>query len=201
MVEEIRGLISELCKDDVFHNHRLQGGFIYRYPLVQYKILKGQVCVLGIGRAAPLVADMKLPKTWILGGEEYRVTGTKIFRGDFTFDTGKDLAVYQFISPWTPLSPEKYKEFRKLKSRREERMLLESLLIGNILIAAKAFNVRIKERVCVKLGRPTFRNADYKNTTLCGMYGSFATNVKIPSLLGLGRRVAWGFGSIKLQKR
>ena len=54
--EKIRGYIGNKYREnDLLHNH-IEDKFIYRYPLVQYKVILKKPTVIGIGEGANIVA-------------------------------------------------------------------------------------------------------------------------------------------------
>ena len=48
---QFRGAVAESAglENDLFHNHKGENEFHYRYPLIQYKLNKGKACMVGIG--------------------------------------------------------------------------------------------------------------------------------------------------------
>ena len=59
--EKIRGYLE----NDILHNHN-QDKFIYRYPMVQYKIIDKTAMIIGIGKASNLVANIGIIEDKIL---------------------------------------------------------------------------------------------------------------------------------------
>ena len=62
LCREVRDqILKEVKNKDIFHNHYDDGSYIYRYPHIQYKIICGKICILGIGDGAEEVANLKIP--------------------------------------------------------------------------------------------------------------------------------------------
>ena len=64
--EKIRGYLgNKYIENDILHNHN-QDKFIYRYPMVQYKIIDKTAMIIGIGKASNLVANIGIIEDKIL---------------------------------------------------------------------------------------------------------------------------------------
>ena len=64
--EKIRGYLgNKYIENDILHNHN-QDKFIYRYPMVQYKIIDKTAMIIGIGKASNLVANIGIIEDEIL---------------------------------------------------------------------------------------------------------------------------------------
>jgi hypothetical protein len=183
--------------EDLFHNHKPDGRVFYRYPKVQYKVINGKICVLGIGEeATQKVANLQIPYTWELDGCRIRVKDQKIFYNDLKMSEGGDY-IYDFITPWVAMNQKNFQKYQELGSEKEKKEFLEKLLRNELISVAKGIQYQIKERISVTVFRPKSVKVPFKDTFFMGMYLSFRCNLNIPSLLGIGRCVSHGFGTIK----
>jgi hypothetical protein len=74
--------------------------------------------------------------------------------------------------------------------------MLEKILIGNILSFFKYSNYNVEKNIKVNIHfheKETF----FKSIIILAFSGSFITNALIPDLVGLGKSVSRGFGTIK----
>jgi hypothetical protein len=76
------------------------------------------------------------------------------------------------------------------------RRLLEKVLIGNILSAAKGFDHTVSSEITVELKRIRPTECLLKDIPVIGFYGSFTVNFQLPPLFGLGKSVSRGYGAV-----
>ena len=70
--KDLRGAISNLNRDKIlFHQHAPNGGLIFKYPLVQYKIIRGEGLLVGINKGAQAIAELEILK------EEFKLANEK----------------------------------------------------------------------------------------------------------------------------
>ena len=202
LVREVRNLVLS-CVDrqqDIFHNHDEDGRHIFRYPKVQYKIIRGKVCLLGIDEVTEAVANLKIPSKWDLNGYKAYVKSRRILYNDLRMFVDGTFHLYEFVTPWVALNKENYQKYRELKencSIFKQRRFLEKLLRNEIITVAKGIKSQLRGKIEVKVFNPTLVRVSFKNVPFMGFYLAFATNVYIPPLLGIGRCVSHGFGTIK----
>lgn len=56
--EKLRGYFANIYRDeDLFHNHENLEKVIYRMPLIQYRVIDGNLSILGIEKGADLLTN------------------------------------------------------------------------------------------------------------------------------------------------
>lgn len=181
---------------DLWHNHREDGRLIYRYPLIQYKVVKGSPMLIGIQEGAQLLIQRFLAiKTLDIDGRPIPVEQKNLSSREVETGLKDQLFSYEFINPWMALSQQNYPRFRALEEQ-ERKQELERILVGNILSFLKAVDHIVSERVMVTFPQPREIPIQFKNTTMSGFTGVFSTNVLLPEHIGLGKSTARGFGTI-----
>jgi hypothetical protein len=185
--------IADLC------NRTEAGKLRYRVPVIQYKVLDNQAYIIGLGEGIKALEQIALDMDeLILENIRYKVIDRYI---DYDIDSWWGICPgfqhYQFITPWLALNKMNYQRYCKA-SYKEKRILLESILKGNLLAASKSMNYNITEEIKVReLHLTKIDDLFLKGIRLVGFRGNFAVNFHIPTYWGIGKSVARGFGTVK----
>ncbi|MCP4104665.1 MAG: CRISPR-associated endonuclease Cas6, partial [Desulfobacteraceae bacterium] len=118
-VHKFRGFIGRLFADyDVVHNHDIATGKpIYRYPLIQFKLLNRSPGIIAISdRAVTAFATifMALEKIAV-DGMEIPVYEKDLKIEDVEFGYTNEMFVYEFDSPWIGLNQKNYVKYCEAK--------------------------------------------------------------------------------------
>lgn len=195
---KLRGFFaSGMEPGSLLHNHGESGSELYRYPLVQYKIVGRTPTVLaieeGIRAIHPLVMDQQ---ELLLGDCRYPCGHVNIdLSTELIGDTAK-LQSYRFRSPWFGLNQKNYRQYEETENKQE---LLEGILVGNLLSMAKGLGVIVEGHLTVQ-ARLQERRIRFKEELMLGFAGEFSANFLVPDLFGIGKSVSRGFGSVQKQK-
>lgn len=194
---KLRGFIGRRFKEyPILHNHS-EGGYIYTYPKVQYKIIQGNAVIVGIEEGGDALQEIaNSVKELRLAKSTYRVVERVLYLKEERLSPSKEMACYRFVTPWLSLSQKNYEAYRGLKTWQEKRRLLRSILIGNILSMCKGLNYVVRKRLKARL-KVNKREVTYKGISMTGFTGEFEVNFLIPDLLGIGKGTSQGFGTIK----
>lgn len=189
--EKLRGYFGNLYKEeDLFHNHNNEKS-IYRMPLIQYKVIEGNLSIIGINEGAELVAKEFIKhKKLNIGNEIIEKFETKLSIKEEEFYVAEELFSYKFDSIWLALNQENYKKYLK-----EEEFNLDKILTNNILSNFKGCGITASKKIMVK-GNFQKIEAEMKNNEMIGFIGEFVSNVKMPDFLGIGKRRAIGYGTV-----
>ena len=123
-------IANRFITDTEFHQHDDNP---YRYPHIQYKRIKDQQHIVGIGDAAKLLQNR------ISGVQHISLKNTKIPIKNIqilnkTHTITDDITEYKFCSPWIALNHENYEKYNLLDPKFH-RNFLEKILTVNLLIA------------------------------------------------------------------
>ena len=176
-----------------FHNHLDQITFNYQTPNIQYRVVDGNLSMLGINEGGDIllqsIEKIKLDQI-ILNGinnqileKEIKITFPELEIKDERFN-------YKFESFWIALNEENYKKYKK------GDLSLDIILRNNILEFFKLSGVQAEKRI-IATGEFEENKIIEKDTTILGFTGAFKTNVDLPDLIALGKRKSVGFGVIK----
>ncbi len=196
---KLRGYFARLFgeESDLFHNHDdTTKRDIYRYPLIQYKVVNKVPMLVGLDEGATLLIQH------FLKIEQIEIEGLlfPVFQKDMKSEeclvgVRDVLHSYRFVNPWMALNQKNFKKYIGL-NEADKKKKLETILIGNILTFFKAIDYFEKKKILISLNGIKEIPVNFKNEKMIGFTGEFTTNVALPDYIGLGKSVARGFGTI-----
>lgn len=193
----LRGYLGNRFKEyPLLHHHLEEAGYLYTYPLIQYKVIEGQACILGIEEGAQVIKEIsdQIDKL-ILGSNAYSVNERILYQREFDIRTSKETQ-YNFISPWVALNSKNYIVYRGFDNWKDRKIFLNNILIGNILSLCKGLGIIVNRKLYVH-SRLNDEKVDFKGITMNGFKGEFTVNFKVPDFFGLGKGASQGFGTVK----
>ncbi len=195
---KLRGYFGTLFQEysPLLHNHIGSGEFLYRYPLVQYKVLDGIPTLIGLNEGADLLVELFLKiKSLELEGRSYPILEKNIQSKIIAVGLSDDLYSYRFETLWMALNQ---KNFSAFVCEKEDQRLqhLKAVLIGNILSFFKAMDYRAQGTIMAKLNVKAHKETQFKNNAMIAFEADFVTNSQLPDKIGLGKQTARGFGTI-----
>ena len=190
----LRGYFGNFFRNIVeFHNHLDQITFNYKSPNIQYRVIDGNLSILGINEGGDIllksIEEIKLDEIMLDGidnkikEKEIKITFPELEIKDERYD-------YKFESFWIALNEENYKKYQK------GEFSLDNQLRNNILEFFKLSGVQATKRI-IAVGEFEENKIVEKDTVILGFTGTFKTNVNLPDLIALGKRKSVGFGIIK----
>ncbi|GAB6094234.1 CRISPR-associated endonuclease Cas6 [Desulfatiferula olefinivorans] len=201
-IHKLRGYVGNLFKNhDLIHNHDNETGkVIYRYPLVQFKVIDRAPSIVCITeKAVAVFHDLFMNLDAIsIDGTIIPVFEKDLKIEDVPFGYSNEAFVYEFQSPWIGLNQKNYLSYEDAKDDGERKTLLKRILTGNLLSMSKSLEYRLAPEqtihtdLTVKSGP-----VQLKGKTLLGFRGVIKTNFMIPDHLGLGKSVSRGFGVVR----
>lgn len=197
----LRGYFGELFKEHspLLHNHLEGGELRYAYPLVQYKIIDGVPTLVGLGEGAPLLVELFLKvKELELHGKVYPLREKKVECQELSLGYSERLHRYSFKTLWMPLNQDNFSRYSRM-NEVEQKEELERLLRGNLLSMFKGLGIWLEphQRILCGLEHYQQRETRFKGQVMLAFQASFAANVELPPLIGLGKSVSRGFGAIQ----
>lgn len=195
---KLRGYFSQLfgAESDLWHNHRADGKPIYRYPLIQYKVIGRQPMLTGLGEGAQLLTQHFLDvKELHIDGLRIPLHSKQIKSHKADIGVNGELHTYRFANPWFALNQENYQRYQNATPDARQQ-LLQRLLAAHILAFYKGINHWEKQQIMVSIVQLQPLTTQFKNQPMLMFKGQFVTNAQLPEYIGLGKSVARGFGSI-----
>ena len=194
---ELRGFFATKFNEYTeLHQHNADK-FIYRYPVVQYKMIDNVPTVIGINEGAEVLKQIFDEYREIrLGENTYQIVERGISLKDEKFGISDKIHSYEFVTPWLALNQENYRKFYSLKGKSERDEFVRKILIGNIISMSKSLNYDVPGTIkCDTNVR--FRKDRLKDVSLMVFTGIFHANFIIPDYLGIGKSVSRGFGAVR----
>jgi len=199
---KLRGFFANKFDNVLFHHHKKDGGFKYQYPLIQYKIIKGNPVVVAMGKGCEIVSKHFLDIEKLkLEDKIYKLPTGRLKVDQINLEVKENYNMfpysYDFYSPWMALNQKNYNKYvNELKNEKEKRKYLSKILTGNILSFAKGINWWVENEIVVmpELEEIT---VNFKNNKMLGFKGRFYSNISLPEYIGLGKSTSRGFGTIE----
>lgn len=195
---KLRGFFATRFNEyTLLHQHR-GDQFVYRYPLVQYKVIDGSAKVIGINEGVDVLKDIfDKYETLKLGDNEYRVYERQLSVKEQEVGFSEKFHKYVFLSPWFALNEENFPKY--LKANQNERLdMLRRILRNNILSMSAGVGNPVEKDKEIKVDvnlRET--RSKFKGREMFSFRGEFVVNFIIPDFFGVGKSVSRGFGTVK----
>ncbi len=201
-IHKFRGFVGNLFKEhDLIHNHDTETGkVIYRYPLIQFKLIGNTPAIIAItDRAVKIFAEifMNLDKINI-NGIDIPVLEKDLKVEEVDFGYSNETFMYEFITPWLGLNQKNYSKYEAAQSNEEKQESLKRILTGNILSMSKSLDYRLEQEQRIKTTlQVKQKKVNLKGKSMLGFMGVVKTNFLIPDYMGVGKSVSRGFGCLK----
>ena len=107
--------------------------FIHRYPVVQCKLIKSMLMVIGISQGADLLQEISVGRKELGTGENTCAISRpdqEIRNEEFTISD--KIQTYEFLTPWLALNQQNAKKFYDLKGKPERDAFMQKILIGHL---------------------------------------------------------------------
>lgn len=193
----LRGFFATKFNEySLLHQHNTDK-FIYKYPLVQYKMIHKTPTVIGINEGADVLTEIYDKYDEIrLKDNVYEIVERGISYKNEEFGLSDKFHTYRFETPWFALNQENFTDRYKKIDLLEQKELLQKTLVGNVISMSKSLGYTVPGQIkCeTNLRSGTGR---MKGLEIATFKGEFMVNFLIPDHFGLGKSVSRGFGTVK----
>lgn len=196
---KLRGFFGrKFMRVDYFHNHSKEG-ILYRYPLVQYKVLEGTPVVVLLSKGCEIASRYNAVDKIIIDENEFISENIEVSIKKENFGVIDNRIKYRFITPWIGLNQKNIIQYSKTSSLEERKYILEKVINGNLLSLSKGMNYRVEERIESNIDISTIdeKKVYFKGKKLIGHTFEFDVNFDIPEFIGIGKACSRGFGSVE----
>lgn len=172
---KLRGFFGlEGKEESLLHNHTEDGNSVYRYPLVQYKVIRGVPTILAMEEGIPAIYPLVMEQDSLRLGDQILPCGNIEFdlRNEMIGDR-ETVIQYRFISPWFALNQNNYRAYQHA-GPEEQKELLTKIMTGNILSLAKGMDLTVENRLTVTTDVRNER-ALFKNDMVAAFWGRRGT--------------------------
>ncbi len=183
--------------EDLLHNHS-EEGHIHRYPLIQYKCVRGKAALIGLNEGAEalqaLFADPDRNIRFRDQRQALHIDDLQMNR--FALRTWNKRFHYR-IHNWIALQEQALADYNQTDSIAKRAMLLERRLQNAVVSLAKGLGWAASEPIDVSLTHyweP--HKVRFKGLHFLAFNAEFHTNVFLPDHIGLGKAGAFGFGTV-----
>lgn len=194
---KVRGFLGNTYKDyPILHNHYANDKFLYSYPYVQYKIINGDIVIVGIDEGAEIVKQIAPDLSTLSLDKDYKITEKLIHEKEVDIKPSSEEKHYKFISPWLGLNQNNYQKYINTKDWKEKKEILNRVLVGNLLSMSKGLGIIVNKKLYAKTHFEE-KIVEYKGVKMNAFTGEFKVHYDIPDYFGLGKGVSQGFGCVK----
>lgn len=195
---KMRGYFGNLFKEHspLLHNHFEDGSLRYKYPLVQYKVVKEVPMLVGLNEGAGLLTELFLKiRELKIDGKTYLINQKNLDHYQVRAGLDSDLHSYRFENLWMALNQQNYRRYTQSVNPEEKLTLLNTLLKNNLLSFFKGVDVWLEGPLMAK-GTFRERSTQFKNQSMLAFSGEFVANCLLPDFIGIGKAVSRGFGTV-----
>ncbi len=190
-------------QSNLFHNHKGDKEFIYRYPLIQYKIKNKKPFIYCLDAATEDIHYLLENQEFFFDikgkVEKYEIEELKLRK--YLIQTWQHNLYYN-IHNYLPLNQENYEIFKQLGSIKMQLKFLEEKLYRHIKIITDSLQENLAKDLLVKIvGINSEKYIEYKGVFHLTFSLNFETNISLPNYIGVGKGVAQGFGIVKQLNR
>lgn len=195
---KLRGYFANLFRErsPLLHNHFEDGTLRYKYPLVQYKVVDEIPVLVGLNDGATLLTELFLRISELrIEDRTYPVAQKNLDHYHARAEIDTLLHSYRFTNLWMALNQENYNKYINTENRETRDEILNTILRNNILSFFKGVGVWIDSPLMVK-GDFKEHQTQFKGNNMLAFSGQFVSNAALPELVGLGKSVSRGFGTV-----
>ncbi|PSJ77116.1 hypothetical protein C7N43_10275 [Sphingobacteriales bacterium UPWRP_1] len=200
-IPAFRGAIAEKVglEHDIFHNHDADGSYIYRYPLIQYKMFRqqqpGLLCLQdGVDNVYHLFAK----RSWEISmhGQPVSLRIAQLKMEQYQLTVKDRLTPYR-VGNWQALNQANYYKYINTDSLTERIDMLERLLASHLLWFAKGVGWQLEKRFDVSItGISQQQPLKFKKVPVMSFDVTFKSNMFIPAHIGIGKGASRGLGTV-----
>ena len=203
-IRRFRAQVSEAIGSGnvLFHNHtdNEEKPLRYRYPLVQYKVLRKKAAIVGVAEGV-LALRQHISQDGLSFAGAFPVQS----RTDENFELALSNKMKPaYLAQWLALNPDNAARWKLLTSEPARRMELERILTAHILsfAAGVGFDVPGPRGLVVEIQEWAGpRRAKYHGVNLPSFDVRFSSNLPLPFDIGLGKAASHGFGCVWRPRR
>lgn len=194
----LRGFFGNAFRDiPLFHHHLDETGYLYVYPRIQYKIIGGDPLLVGIAEGvSALQKAIDALDHLRINGTVHAIKETTFSQTIFEPKPTAAMREYTFVTPWLALNQRNTRLYNELHEHAERKNLLNSILVANILSFCKGVGIVCRKRLEAH-SHLDATSHQFKGIPMTAFSGSFRINFLLPDLIGIGKAVSFGNGTIR----
>ncbi|MFC1746879.1 CRISPR-associated endonuclease Cas6 [Candidatus Neomarinimicrobiota bacterium] len=168
-----------------------------RYPRIQVKVLRNQLCLFGLGEGYDnVMAFQEQLESFDVEDQHFTVKEREILESTLDYHEPSDEFIrYKFITPWVALDRKSLARFKSLLPR-ERINFLNRLLVQNLLFIVRDLQFDVSFNVSCRVRLQSLSPRVVEEQGSGSFKGYFTSNMEIPDYLGLGNGITKGLGTI-----
>ncbi len=215
-IPQFRGALSEWIithkseilsveEQDYFHNHNNQQSsndkakFHYRYPLIQYRSIRGKAAICVLNEAIPtlqkVLIDLQPP--FRIQGETHALKWEDMQMREHTLKMTDRPQTYR-LRNWVALNKERMEDWEQIRGLRPRVTVLEKALAGQLIAFAIGMDWQIPKRFDPQLlDLKNWKQVRYHKIHLNAFDVVFDVPLLLPGGIGIGKATSHGFGVLQ----
>ncbi len=192
----VRGFLGQRWQSVThLHHHAANGRLIYQHPLIQVKIIEGDIVVTGLAEGAMILDVLPNPETLRLIPRTLRVKTEEREGGVVSVGPTEETIAYNFATAWLPLNEVNHVKYLTC-SAECRRELLSRILIGNLLSLSKSIRLNVQTKLQARHDLVPTESVNPKGVEFLGFRGTCTINFSLPDFWGIGKFSSRGFGTL-----
>lgn len=186
-------------ENDLFHNHRGDEGYHYRYPSIQYRQHKGHAAIFALNEGVDALQEVLATKDWQINweGESRPLQIQDLRMHEHHLRMLPQPKEYKIFN-WLPFNEQNYQNWRASTNLVERIQLLERILAANIIAFLASVRWHLPERLEVSIQHlQQAKKVRCHGTPMLAFNINFTCNLLLPHGIAFGRSVSHGFGWTK----
>lgn len=189
-------------KSSLFHNHNGQDQFIYRYPLIQYKVLDKKASIVCLNEGTDDIHYLLQNREFYfdIQGRMAKYEIEDVCLKYVNIQTWQDTFTYNILN-WLPLNQDNYRRYQDTATMRGRLDMLENILRGHFQALATGIGWDLEQGPCPLevniLDIKNERYLEHKGQHLLAFHLNIRTNAFLPDFISIGKGASSGFGIIK----
>ena len=200
-----RGAFIEMAgwQDDLFHNHKAEREYVYRYPLIQYRLMRGKAGLFAINEGVDALQKVLAETDWEINWQGKKCTlNVEHLQMDEHFLRMITKPRTYRLYKWVPMYAENYKKWKKAKNLIERITLLQNILTKQVEGFCEAMNYVPESPIKIDIQHiQLMEDIRIFNTQMIAFNIDYSANILLPKNIGLGRGISKGFGWQKAVKK
>jgi len=168
-----------------------------RYPRVQVKVLRRQLCLFGLGEGYDLVKSFQeVLHHFQVEEQDHQVIGHEVVESGLEYyEISAGYLRYKFITPWVALNRKSLAQYKTLLPR-ERVNYLNRILVQNLLFISRDLGLELPFTISTRVKLQSLSPRVVEEQGSGSFKGYFTSNMQLPEYLGLGNGITKGLGTI-----
>lgn len=183
-------------ENPIFHNHKTEEGFLFPYPLVQYRMYKDHAAIFAINQGVEALQEVLATTDWTIqwGDEKRTLRVENLKMNEHHLRMLNKPKRYKMFN-WLALNQKNYEKWMACKKLTERIELLEQILASQIINFCGTMGYQLPERLEINLQQMMqMKQVKCFGNPMVAFNVVYDANLMLPNHIAFGRGVSLGFG-------